>query len=54
MLRFLQSCILPRAVFSEVDAVYCAKFIETLHIMRTAFFQTFVFFDKVSTLIKFF
>ncbi|KAI1732320.1 transcription factor/nuclear export subunit protein 2 domain-containing protein [Ditylenchus destructor] len=49
MLRFLQACILPRAMFSEVDAVYCAKFIETLHTIRTGFFQTIVFFDKIFT-----
>lgn len=51
MVRFFQACILPRAIFSEVDAVYCAKFVETLHVIRTGFFQTIVFFDKVFNLI---
>jgi len=48
MIRFLQVCIYPRVVLSEVDALYCVKFIETLHLSRTPCFQTIVLFDKVS------
>jgi THO complex subunit 2 len=47
MLRFLQSCIFPRVICSEVDAVYCAEFVRAMHITKTNDFQTIVFFDKV-------
>ncbi|VDN37450.1 unnamed protein product [Gongylonema pulchrum] len=46
MARFLQHCILPRAVFTDMDAEYCAHFILLLHQQRTGFFQTVFFFDK--------
>ncbi|VDK59447.1 unnamed protein product [Anisakis simplex] len=47
MARFLQYCILPRAVFTDIDAVYCAHFVHLLHQQRTGFFQTVFFFDKL-------
>ncbi|KAL3090360.1 hypothetical protein niasHS_006812 [Heterodera schachtii] len=47
MLRFLQSCVLPRVICSEVEAVYCAKLVETLHTIKTGYFQTIVFMDKL-------
>jgi len=47
MMRFLQSCVLPRVLCSEVDAVYCAEFVRTLHFTKTTDFQTIIFFDKV-------
>uniref|UniRef100_A0A914HDU3 THO complex subunit 2 n=1 Tax=Globodera rostochiensis TaxID=31243 RepID=A0A914HDU3_GLORO len=47
MLRFLQSCVLPRVICSEVEAVYCAKLVETLHTIKTGYFQTIVFMDKI-------
>uniref|UniRef100_A0A7E4VCR3 THO complex subunit 2 n=1 Tax=Panagrellus redivivus TaxID=6233 RepID=A0A7E4VCR3_PANRE len=47
MLRFLQSCILPRAMFSESDAAYCAKFVEVLHRQKTPNLQSMLFFDKI-------
>ncbi|KAI6218881.1 THO complex subunit 2 [Aphelenchoides besseyi] len=47
MLRFLHSCILPRCVFSEVDAVYCARFIFLLHSIRTGWFTTLNLIDKI-------
>lgn len=52
MLRFLQSCILPRVISSEVDAVYCAKLVETLHTIKTGYFQTIVFMDKANLIHK--
>ncbi|MCP9258754.1 THO complex subunit 2-like [Dirofilaria immitis] len=47
MARFLQHCILPRAVFTDMDATFCAHFILLLHQQRTGFFQTVFFFDKL-------
>ncbi|KHN79043.1 THO complex subunit 2 [Toxocara canis] len=47
MARFLQHCVLPRAVFTDIDAVYCAHFVHLLHQQRTGFFQTVFFFDKL-------
>ncbi|OZC06059.1 hypothetical protein X798_06958 [Onchocerca flexuosa] len=47
MARFLQHCILPRAVFTDMDAAFCAHFILLLHQQRTGFFQTVFFFDKL-------
>ncbi|VDK68981.1 unnamed protein product [Litomosoides sigmodontis] len=47
MARFLQHCILPRAVFTDMDAAFCAHFILLLHHQRTGFFQTVFFFDKL-------
>uniref|UniRef100_A0A158R5S7 THO complex subunit 2 n=1 Tax=Syphacia muris TaxID=451379 RepID=A0A158R5S7_9BILA len=49
MAHFLQHCILPRAVFTDVDAAYCAKFVHLMHVQRTGFFQTVFFFDKLFT-----
>lgn len=39
-MEFLQRCIFPRCVFSMMDAVYCARFVYTLHSMGTPFFNT--------------
>lgn len=50
MARFLQHCVLPRAIFTDIDAVYCAHFVHLLHQQRTGFFQTVFFFDKVIAL----
>ncbi|KAK0417584.1 hypothetical protein QR680_013097 [Steinernema hermaphroditum] len=47
MPRFMQACVLPRAVCTEIDAMYCAMFIELLQTQGTAFFQTVVFFNKL-------
>lgn len=40
-IEFLQRCIFPRCVFSMMDAVYCARFVHTLHSLGTPFFNTF-------------
>ncbi|CAD5208734.1 unnamed protein product [Bursaphelenchus xylophilus] len=45
--RFLQVCVIPRAVFSEIDAVFCAKLIMTIHSNRTSYFQTMILMDKI-------
>lgn len=39
-MEFLQRCIYPRCIFSVPDAVYCAKFVNTLHSLGTPFFNT--------------
>ena len=39
-MEFLQRCIFPRCVLSMPDAVYCAKFVHTLHSLGTPFFNT--------------
>lgn len=39
-MEFLQRCIFPRCVFSMMDAIYCARFVHTLHSLGTPFFNT--------------
>lgn len=39
-MEFLQRCIFPRCVFSMLDAIYCARFVHTLHSLGTPFFNT--------------
>jgi hypothetical protein len=51
--KLIQYCLLPRCTFSEVDAVYCAKFINLLHSFRTGYFNTLVVFDKVGFNLEF-
>jgi THO complex subunit 2 len=43
----MQQCILPRAIFSDMDAIYCARFIELLHIQMTTHFPTLSLLDRV-------
>lgn len=45
--QLLTQCILPRALHSPVDAVFCARFVEILHILGTVNFSTLTFFDKL-------
>lgn len=47
MIKFLQSCLLPRAMFSEADATFCAKFLHALHMNKAKNLQTMLFFDKI-------
>jgi THO complex subunit 2 len=47
MLRFLQACLLPRAILSDLDAIYCARFVEKLHVAKVEMFQTVIFYDRV-------
>ncbi|KAI5072915.1 hypothetical protein GOP47_0013021 [Adiantum capillus-veneris] len=39
-MEFLQRCIFPRCVLSMIDALYCARFVHTLHSLGTPFFNT--------------
>jgi THO complex subunit 2 len=43
----LQSCVLPRALMSPEDAIYTAKFFETLHKINTSHFSSLQFYDKL-------
>ncbi|XP_018897836.2 THO complex subunit 2 isoform X2 [Bemisia tabaci] len=45
--QFLQLCLFPRCVFTMVDALYCSKFVHTLHILRTNNFSTLLCFDRL-------
>lgn len=46
--RFLQLCIFPRCTFTQIDALFCAKFIHTIHLLKTPNFSTLLFYDRVS------
>lgn len=45
--RFIQKCLIQRAMFSEADAAYSGKFLELLHQQKTPRLQTLIFFDKL-------
>ncbi|KAL0176837.1 hypothetical protein M9458_029167, partial [Cirrhinus mrigala] len=44
--KFLQLCIFPRCVFSAIDAVYCARFVELVHQQKTPNFCTLLCYDR--------
>ena len=46
--KFLQLCIFPRCIFSAIDAVYCARFVELVHQQKTPNFSTLLCYDRVS------
>ncbi|KAF2879485.1 hypothetical protein ILUMI_26680 [Ignelater luminosus] len=45
--RFLQHCLFPRCTFTQTDAVYCAKFVHTIHMLKTANFSTLLCYDRL-------
>ncbi|XP_072287393.1 THO complex subunit 2 [Pyxicephalus adspersus] len=45
--KFLQLCIFPRCIFSAIDAVYCARFVELVHLQKTPNFSTLLCYDRV-------
>ncbi|GMR39861.1 hypothetical protein PMAYCL1PPCAC_10056, partial [Pristionchus mayeri] len=47
ILTLLHTCILPRAMFGESDAIYAARFVLLMHSQKTSGFQTLFFTDKV-------
>lgn len=47
--KFLQLCIFPRCIFSAIDAVYCAHFVELVHQQKTPNFSTLLCYDRVSS-----
>jgi THO complex subunit 2 len=46
--QFLQLCLFPRCTFTALDAIYCAKFIHIIHILKTPNFSTLLCYDRVS------
>lgn len=46
--QFLQLCLFPRCSFTALDAIYCAKFVHTIHSLKTANFSTLLCYDRVS------
>lgn len=47
IIQFLQLCLFPRCTFTALDAVYCAKFVHTIHSLKTANFSTLLCYDRV-------
>uniref|UniRef100_A0A3B3ZEY6 THO complex subunit 2 n=1 Tax=Periophthalmus magnuspinnatus TaxID=409849 RepID=A0A3B3ZEY6_9GOBI len=45
--KFLQLCLFPRCIFSSIDAVYCAHFVELIHQQKTPNFCTLLCYDRV-------
>ena len=45
--QILQNCIIPRAIFSAGDALYCAKFLELLHENGTSNLSIVSLYDRV-------
>ncbi|XP_050307904.1 THO complex subunit 2 [Anthonomus grandis grandis] len=45
--RFLQLCLFPRCTFTQIDAIYCAKFVHTIHILKTPNFSTLLCYDRI-------
>lgn len=50
IMKFLQLCVFPRCIFTSTDALYCSKFIYTIHMLKTANFSTLLCLDKVTRL----
>ena len=47
--QFFEKCIVPRCLFSMVDAVFCAKFAAQLHSLKTENWGTLLYYDKLLT-----
>ena len=45
--EFLQLCIFPRCLLSEIDALYCAYFIRVIHDLVTPNFSTIICYDRL-------
>lgn len=45
--QFLQLCLFPRCTFTALDALYCAKFLHTIHTLKTPNFATLLCYDRV-------
>uniref|UniRef100_V5GMM5 Putative keke-like motif-containing transcription regulator rlr1/suppressor of sin4 n=2 Tax=Ixodes ricinus TaxID=34613 RepID=V5GMM5_IXORI len=45
--QFLQLCVFPRCTFTALDALYCAKFVHLIHILKTPNFSTLICYDKI-------
>merc|ERR1719189_855122 len=44
---FLQLCLFPRCIFTANEAIYCAKFVEVIHSLKTPNFSTLICFDRI-------
>ena len=44
---FLQLCLFPRCIFTANEAIYCAKFVQVIHSLKTPNFSTLICFDRV-------
>jgi THO complex subunit 2 len=44
---FLQLCIFSRCLFTQIDAFYCAKFIQIIHSLKTPNFSTIICYDRI-------
>ncbi|CDW59012.1 Tho2 and Thoc2 domain containing protein [Trichuris trichiura] len=44
---FIANCVYQRCVFSDVDAIFCHKFIEVLHFIKEFNFPTMAFYDML-------
>ncbi|XP_077559324.1 THO complex subunit 2-like protein isoform X3 [Haemaphysalis longicornis] len=47
IMQFLQLCVFPRCTFTALDALYCAKFVHLIHILKTPHFSTLICYDKI-------
>ncbi|ELU01720.1 hypothetical protein CAPTEDRAFT_223841 [Capitella teleta] len=45
----LQLCLFPRCVFTASDAIYCAKFLNTIHSLKTPNFSSLICYDRIFT-----
>lgn len=45
--QLLAKCVLPRALTSPIDAIFCARFIQLLHSIGTFNFSSLTFYDKL-------
>ncbi|KAG0214662.1 THO complex subunit 2 [Mortierella sp. GBA30] len=45
--QVIQHCIYPRAILSNLDALFCAKFIQILHSIGTSDLSTLTLYDKI-------
>merc|ERR1719187_2015047 len=44
--QFLQFCLFPRTIFTASDAIYAAKFVNIIHLLKTPNFSTLICFDR--------
>jgi len=45
--QFLQLCLFPRCVFTSIDALFCARFVQVMHNLRTPNFSTLICYDRI-------
>merc|ERR1719436_1249669 len=45
--QFLQTCLFPRCIFTSSDAIYSAKFVSVIHMLKTPNFSTLICYDRI-------